>query len=190
LKITGIDKVLKFFNTKYINITNEYWKNNCVDETIIQNELSLNDKKIYWKPFLSYVPKDLFKIRNSATLISLAKIKIEKSIKDIMVSLSIKNLFGLIPHPSRKNPFHDNNHSNIPKYIVDIFTIYKTLFNNSLWINEGIKTLIENYCESNQKIIKDKNIIFISKDPIQADSNVCCEFDIDTNQVPYFCSID
>lgn len=185
LKETGMGKVLEKFGAKYINSTNEFWKGNCVDWSVIKSEVEKKFKDIHWTEFYSYIPKQIYQIRKNATLISLAKIKLEEKNKYIVVSLSIKNLFGLIPHPSRKEPFHTKDHSKIPQVTADMFKVYYSLFPNSLWINEGIKTLVKNYCEEDQFIERGKGLFFIGTDPVKVDSETCSEFGINPSNVPY-----
>lgn len=185
LKVTGIDKVLEKFNAEYINITDEYWRGKVVDPRIIQRLIEGKFKDINWNNLYSFIPKKLFQTRDKATLISLAKIKLEEGNKNIVVSLSLKNIFGLIPSPSRREPYHKDSHSLIPQVISDINKIYQTLFPNSLWINEGIFSLVKNYCEENQCYERNKNLAFASRDPKEADIAVCKEFGIDPNQIPY-----
>ncbi|MCL5784884.1 MAG: DUF362 domain-containing protein [Patescibacteria group bacterium] len=185
LKSTGIDKVLEKFNAEYINITDECWKGEVVDPKIIEEIVRAKHKDIYWKNLYSYIPKKLFNIKDEATLISLAKIKLEEGNKNIIISLSLKNIFGLIPSPSRKDPYHQDNHSLIPRTIIDINKIYQVLFPNSLWINEGIFSLVKNYCEDGQFYEQNKNLIFASRDPKEADTAVCEEFNINPSQIPY-----
>lgn len=185
LEVTGIGKVLEKFDVEYINITNEYWKGEIVESQIIKDVVEKKYKDIYWKDFYSYIPKKIFKIKDQTTLISLAKIKLEETNKNIVVSLSMKNLFGLIPTPSRREPYHKNNHSLIPQAIIDINKVYQTLFLNSLWINEGIFSLVRNYCEENQSYEQNENLVFASKSPVEADANACEFFRIDPQLVPY-----
>ncbi|RJP46663.1 MAG: DUF362 domain-containing protein [Armatimonadetes bacterium] len=188
LEKTGIGKVLEKFKAEYINITDEYWKGEIVEPQIIKDVVQKKHKDIYWKNFYSYIPKKLFNIKDQATLISLAKIKLEEGNKNIVVSLSIKNIFGLIPSPSRQDPYHKDDHSQIPQAIIDIHKIYSTLFPNSLWINEGVFNLVKNYCEENQFYEKDKNLVFASMDPTEADITVCEFFGINPESVPHLTS--
>lgn len=182
LNKTGIGEVLKKFNAQYLNVTNEYWSGNCV--SISEIETLCPD--LIWKELYSYIPQKLFNIRKEVTLISLAKIKLEEENKNIIVSLSVKNLFGLIPHPSRREPFHRNNHTEIPQVISDVYKLYTSLFPNTLSINEGIKSMVRSYCEPNQMIEKDQNLVFADKDLLFADTLVCEQFGINPQTVPYF----
>lgn len=182
---TGLGRVLDKFNAEYINVTDEFWKGKMVPQGIIKDLVEKKHQDIYWTDFYSYIPQKLFDIRNQSTFISLAKIKLEEKNEQIIVSLSIKNTFGLIPHPSRRKPFHNRNHSFITQAIIDINKIYITIFPSNLWINEGILSLVKNYCEDNQFYEKNKNLVFVNLDPVEADSAVCRAFNIDPAQVPY-----
>lgn len=183
LEVTGISKVLKKHNADYLNVTNEVWDNTCVEPNLVKELVESKDKPIKWEELYSYIPKQLYDIRNSSTLISLSKIKIEESIPVILISMSAKNLFGLIPHPSRWIPFHGEDHTSIPEVIRDIYTVYTCLFDNTLWIAEGIKTLVRNYCEASQKVTINRNLFFIDKDARKVDSKACVEMGIDPKKV-------
>lgn len=131
LKTTGIESILKKYNAEYLNVTNEVWAGNCVKPDEIKGLVENKGKTVKWPELYSYIPQGLFDIRESATLISLSKIKVEESIPIIYISMSIKNLFGLIPHPSRWIPFHGEDHATVPGVIISILStpVYsKTLF--------------------------------------------------------------
>ncbi|MBU2472833.1 DUF362 domain-containing protein [Patescibacteria group bacterium] len=185
LKKTGIGTVLKRFNVSYINITNEYWAKRIIKSSIIKRLVENKYEKLYWTEFYSFVPEKLYKIREDATLISLAKIKIEEENKEIMVSLSSKNIFGLIPHPSRQEPYHRDNHSLIPQAILDINKVYMSVFEKNLWINEGIKSMVKHYCQDNQSYEKNKGIVFIGDNPAKTDIETCKDMGIKPESVPY-----
>lgn len=170
LQTTGIGAVLQKHRAEYLNVTNEVWNGNCVEPEIVKRVVV---KPIKWQQLYSYVPQKLFDLRESATLISLSKIKVEESIPVILISMSIKNLFGLIPHPSRWIPFHGEDHTPVPDVIRDVYTIYTGLFDNTLWIAEGMKSLVKNYCEQSQKIVKNQSMLFIGRNALEVDSEAC-----------------
>lgn len=180
LKSTGLDAIMKRYQAKYINVTNEVWAGKCVDPEIIKKEVG----DIKFKEFYSYIPQKIFELKDKVTLISLAKIKLEEENPQIMVSLATKNLFGLIPDPKR-DKYHKNNDKNLPQAIIDIYKIYDSLFKKSLWINEGIKTLVKHYCSDRQLIDRDKKLLFIDSNAVKVDSATCRSLGIDPNKVPY-----
>lgn len=68
---------------------------------------------------------------------------------------------------------------------MDTYQIYSTIFPNQLWISEGIKSLVKNYCSSDQKIETNQKIAFLGTNATEVDSDVCQYFQIDTQTVPY-----
>ena len=185
LQTTGNEKVLQKHKAEYINITDEYWSKKCVESETIQSIITQKGKYVTCTELYDYVPKKLFDIRESATLISLSKIKVEEDIPVIGISMSTKNLFGLIPHPSRWIPYHGKSHTLIPGVIKDINSIYTSLFENNLWIAEGVKTLIKDYCGTKQQTIKNKKLLFIGRNAKDVDSEACAAMGIDPKQVPH-----
>lgn len=185
LKKTGIAEILDKFGCRYINATNEYWNGNMVDSSLVKSLVESKYGKVHWTEFYSFVPKEIYDIRKEAAFISLAKIKTEEENRNIIVSLSSKNIFGLIPHPSRRDPYHKDNHKLIPQAILDINKIYMSVFENSLWINEGIKSIVRHYCESNQYYEKNKGLVFAGHNPVEVDIETCREFGIEPQKVPY-----
>lgn len=185
LNQTGIQKVLDRHSVEYVNITNEYWSGGCASPIAIRPVVESTFGKITWEEFYGYIPKKLFEIRNDALLVSLAKVKLETGNVHIRVSFSIKNLFGLIPHPSRRRPFHGNDHALIPQVVADITKVYCALFPHTLWINDGSTSLVQEYCEPDQKIVSGDGRIFLGEDPLETDSATAIAYGVDPNSVPY-----
>jgi len=185
LEKTGISKILKKFNVSYINITNEYWSGRMMDSSIVKSLVEKKYGKLYWTEFYSFFPKKIYKIRKNATFVSLAKIKFEEENKNIVTSLSLKNVFGLVPHPLRREPYHKNNHKLIPQAILDIAKIYISIFENTFWINEGIKNMVKHYCEKSQCYEKNRGLIFAGTDPFNVEIETCIEIGINPRDVPY-----
>ena len=179
---TGIASVLENYSAEYVNITNEYWEGECEDSQVIE---AVVDKKLKWKEFFTYIPKRLYEIRNKSTFISLAKIKEETAIPEIMVSMSVKNTFGLIPHPSRRDPFHGDDHNKVTQAIVDMYALYNRLFPNSLWVDEGVKTVMRDNFGENENAEKDKGYLFIGKHGPSVDREACGVLDINPEEVPH-----
>ena len=182
LKETGIGRVLSRHEAEYINITNEVWSNNCVDPKIIKALIG-KATDFYWTELLSYVPKTLFDLREKATLISLAKLKEEPSIPEVRINMSVKNIFGLIPHPSRWVPFHDENHKFIPQAIAEMYLIYTTVFGETLWITEGIKTMVKNYCNHDQFVEKEQGLFFAGRNGLEVDQEACRGINVEPSDV-------
>lgn len=101
LQKTGLQAVLDKHQVEYVNITDEVWRGDVVPTEKVRAMVEARYRPLVWQEFYSYVPAGLLDLCRKATFISLAKIKTEPAIADIGVSLSLKNVFGLIPHPSR-----------------------------------------------------------------------------------------
>lgn len=185
LAATGIGAVLDYHQAEYLNVTDAVWDGQCVEATAIRRLVESAGGSITNPELYGFVPRQLFDRRDRATLISLGKIKAEEGIPTIIVSMSVKNLFGLIPHPSRRQPYHGQNHERIPAAIRDVYTIYTSIFGHSLWIAEGIKSWIKNYCQPDQQIITDQNLLFVGTNGSSVDIAACRAIGIDPNRVPY-----
>lgn len=185
LEKTGIVDVLKKHAADYVNIAHEVWSGACVDPANVRRLVEESGHRLAWQELYAYVPRKIFDIRRAAIFISLAKIKVEEAIPAISVSMSLKNLFGMIPHPSRFIPFHGENHASVSEVIRDIYNLYTSLFADALWITEGIKTLVRHYGEPEPEIVKDQNLFFVGTDAKKVDAEACAAVGVDPRKVPY-----
>jgi len=184
LEKTGIIDILKKHQARYINITKEFWQKRCLKSAVIKKLLNEKNYLLFRQDFFYYIPTELFKIRDNSIFISLAKIKTEESIPSIKISLSLKNIFGLLPHPSREI-FHKNNNQLIPKVVNDLYCLSTKIFPKTFWINEGIKTWVKNYREKNQEIIKNQGLLFFGKDGKEVDRKTCQFLGINWQEIDY-----
>ncbi len=186
LRETGIGEVLDEYNAEYINITEEVWGGRCVDPEEIKKLIAENDYIFTYQNFYSYMPSKLFQLRSNAALISLAKIKLQAN-KPILISASIKNLYGLIPHPSRME-YHDvgDNYTGLAESMSDIFMLYTKLFKNNYWINEGIFTLVKEHFGENQSVERDLNHLVAGTDPLAVDAETCEMFNLNPFDSDYY----
>jgi len=138
LEVEGLDKLFKKHGANYINITNEVWSGNTVSPDTIKTEVTKKYSPLHFDKLYSYVPQALYNLKGS-DLISFAKAKADK---EYGPSLSIKNMFGLIPDPHRSVAgYHGggDDEPNLVNAIVDIHKIYQSLFNLKFLI-DGIFT--------------------------------------------------
>jgi len=126
LRQTGIGKVLKRHGAEYLSVTEEVWAGRVAD----QNEVAALVEKRYGpvvhRELYAMVPQKLWE-RRGATLVNYAKIKVGPSAKGLFFSLSMKNLFGLIPVPNRAH-YHGADDQGLSRSIVDMNQIYFSLF--------------------------------------------------------------
>lgn len=164
LSATGIDEILKKHKAKYINITNEVWSGNVVNSKKVKAIVEAKYEPVALKELYSYIPKKLFNLKGS-DFISFSKAKREL---EYAFTLSIKNLFGLIPDPGRYPKYHGENDKFLAQNISDINKIYRSLFDCS-FIVDGVFTASN--AKSMEEIIcvKDWGIILGGKNSIEVD---------------------
>lgn len=146
LKHTGIGEVLKKYNATYINVTNELWA----------------DKQSPVFP----VPQVLYDLKGS-DFISLAKLKGDA---DYGATLSIKNLFGLYPDPTRLAKYHAESETHLAQHIININKIYTDLF-NCYYLVEGVYSASHFDWANQQNTAHFNNLGFIcgGQDAVQVD---------------------
>ena len=136
LEHTGIDRVLEKHHVAYLNLTEEIWAGRAADPALIQAAVEARFAPVEQSDLYAKVPARLYEMRGGS-LLSLAKHKIV--FYPLGVSFSIKNLFGLIPGPSR-GKYHGKNDTLLDQSIVDINKIYRSLFSFS-----GMVELVHSY---------------------------------------------
>ena len=164
LKFSGIDKILVKHDVEYINVTEEVWSMRTLDPDEVRDLVDNKYGIIVNQEMYSFVPKRIYALRGSA-LISLNN---SRRIRE-KISLSAKNLFGLIPDPARYGKWHGKNDSLLSQSIVDINKIYRSFFSPCYWINE----------------IKELGIFVGSKISSEADAVTAKLLGIDPEKVDY-----
>ncbi len=164
LEATGLKELLKKYNVEYINITEEVWKGEVVDSEIIREIVEEKFAAVQHKELYSVIPKKIFGLKNTV-LIDLAKIKTDGS---VVMSLSTKNLFGLIPDPKRSPRYHDHEKKILPYAILDMNKIYRALF-KTVFINEGIFTAIDGPSPEQGRLKEGLNLIVAGHNSIDVD---------------------
>ena len=124
LNHSGAHQVLEKHRVEYLNLTEEIWAGRAADPALIQQAVEQRYAPVMCEELYSKVPARLYDLRGGS-LLSLSKCKIV--FYPLGVSLAIKNLFGLIPGPSR-GKYHGENHASLDQNIIDINKIYRSLF--------------------------------------------------------------
>jgi uncharacterized protein (DUF362 family) len=120
----GIQDVLEKHQVEYLNLTEEVWAGRTADPSQIQRVVEDQYAPVQFAEMYAKVPERLYALRGG-TILSLTKYKIV--FLPLGVSFSVKNLFGLIPGPSR-GKYHGKEHAFLDQSIVDINKIYRSLF--------------------------------------------------------------
>lgn len=164
LTTTGIGEVLKKHQAQYLNITNEFWVGNIADPEEIKSLIEAKFDPVDFKELYSYIPKHLFDLKGY-DFISFAK---AKKGKEYAFTLSTKNLFGLIPDPTRYPKYHGENDELLAQNIADINKIYRSLFNCS-FVVEGVFTASRAKSMTEVMAIEDWGVILGGKNSIEVD---------------------
>jgi uncharacterized protein (DUF362 family) len=165
-KYSGIDQVLEKHQVEYLNLTEEIWAGRAADQAQVQQLVEGNYAPVQFPELYAKVPARIFDLRGG-TLLSLSKYKVV--FYPLGVSFSVKNLFGLIPGPSR-GKFHGKEHASLDQSIVDINKIYHSLF--------AVKGIIEavhssGYLETEAdrtRVFPGSGAIFASEDTVSLDA--------------------
>ena len=165
---SGVGKVLDKYKVEFLNITEEHWAHRTMEPETIKDEVESIYSPVSDPDFYSWMPQRLYDMRG-ADLLSLSKLRI--GLSDIPASLSIKNLFGMIPHPSRWK-YHGKKNCILDTSIIDIYKVYDTIFNIK-GVVEAVFTHTDTDIEHNKMIIK-QNVGFAaaSKNTLDLDASV------------------
>ena len=164
LEASGIKDFLEKHQAKYLNITNEVWEGKVADREKIKKLVEEKYEPVYFKELYSFIPQELYQLIG-ADFISFSKAKKEK---EYAVTLSTKNLFGLIPAPRRYPKYHGEDDKLLARSIADINKIYRSIF-NCTFIVDGVFTA--SFAQSMEEVacVKDWGVIFGGKNSIEVD---------------------
>jgi hypothetical protein len=181
LEYSGIGKVLKKHNTEFINITEEVWGKRTVEPKEIKTQVERKFQPLVTSDFLSAVPKRLYDLRGG-TLLSLAKLRL--LLDPPAPSLSIKNLFGMVPGPGRWK-YHGKQDSLLAQSIVDINKVYRALFHVK-GIVDGVYTAVSPGATArDQTIHEDLGLAWGSESTLDLDAFVSVLLQSDPEEIPY-----
>lgn len=136
LNHTGMGKILDKHDVEYINITEEWWSNRTVPAGEIQKIVESQYQPIAHTELYGTIPEKLMELRH-LPIISYAKIKYTVPTVSNFSTLSMKNMFGLIPVPNRESYHGADFDAGLSRSIVDMLTIYTSIF-RVIGMNEGI----------------------------------------------------
>jgi uncharacterized protein (DUF362 family) len=176
---SGIDKVLKKHDVEYLNITEEVWAKRIVEPDTIQTIVEDSYTPLHMKKMASFVPQRLYDL-SDGTFLNLAKLKFMG--EDIVISLALKNLFGMIPGPDRRE-FHGEMNKAMNPSIVDMNKIYRSLFKTK-GVVEGILTASRGMALEPQ-VFKNRGVLWTSDDILELDAVVTSHVGINPSEVGY-----
>jgi len=164
LKHSGIETVLRKHGVEYVNVTEEVWSGRAVVEEEVKKIVERRFEPVRNEEMYSFVPEKIYNLRGRA----LISVNLSRKTREMM-SLSTKNLFGLIPDPARYGKWHGENDALLPQSIVDINKIYRSLFKPCFWINE----------------IKDRSLLVGSENSILTDAKTAKIMGVNPKKIEY-----
>ncbi|UCH77663.1 MAG: DUF362 domain-containing protein [Candidatus Coatesbacteria bacterium] len=119
----GLDEVLARDDVTYVNVTEEVWEGRTVPAAEVGEALEGASASLLYQELYEALPAKLMAWRGRP-LLSLARVKIaDPGSGAAGFSLSLKNMFGLLPEPSRA-AYHDR----LPEAITDACLLYGAYF--------------------------------------------------------------
>jgi len=181
LEFSGIQEVLEKHDVEYLNVSEELWANRVCSSELIHEEVNKQFSPVVTESLSSSVPSRLYDLKNG-TLLSLAKPK--RSLKENFVSLSLKNLFGMIPTPWRRK-YHGENEELLTQSILDINKIYNSLF-DVVGIIEGVFNTSETVDNPMNPVIHtNTGYIWASESPLELDALVTTQLGLSPYDIEY-----
>jgi len=166
LSHSGLDMILEKHGVEFLNVTEENWAGKTVDAGEVRALVEAKYEPVMRDELYGVIPEKLYELRHG-DLLSLSKAKLWQD--DIGVSLTIKNIFGMIPNPSRMR-YHGKGHVDLHINIVDIFKIYDSIFNIK-GVVEAMKTASVHDAEARKtRVIPDPRFVAVSKHPLELDA--------------------
>lgn len=170
LEVSGVGDVLSKHGVEYLNVTEEVQAGRTVDPGVIRGLVEEKYPAVMFEEMYSWVPTRLYDMREG-TFLSLAKYRLNHD--PIVVSLSLKNLFGMIPGPSR-GKYHGKKDKVLAQTIVDINKVYHALFMVKGLV-DGVLTASRNILPKdaiNPSTVNNKGMLLGSTDCVKLDAFV------------------
>lgn len=119
----GFTDLFRERGAEYVNVTEEVWQGRVADAEEVKDSVEARFAPVFRESLYGCVPRRLYELRG-APLISFGKVK---GIRGTFPSLTMKNLFGLIPDPLR-SWWHGPRDRQLGRSIVDVIKVYSSLF--------------------------------------------------------------
>lgn len=179
LELSGVRDVLSKHKVDYLNLSEELWSKQVCEPDKIMSLVDSRFEPLVNDIMYSMVPTKLFE-RRGGTLLSLAKPKLAHG--TIGVSLSIKNLFGMIPTPYRGR-FHGTNDAKLNDSIMDINKICQSLFDVRGLVEAVFSTSVSEEFLVKTTVFHDLGFVWGSNDVFELDAAITTQLGLDVHDV-------
>ena len=182
----GFTDLFNEHEVEYVNVTEEVWQGRIADVEKVKKAVETRFPPVLREELYGLIPQRLYELRGS-TLISLGKVK---GIRGAYPSLTMKNLFGLIPDPLR-SWWHGPNDEWLGRSIVDINKVYAALF-KVYGICEALRYATVSDPEGEVKvpwgsygIAEDLGVLAFGRDLVSLDAVLCRLIGVDPEKISY-----
>lgn len=182
----GFTDLFEEQGVEYVNVTEEVWRGRTTDAGKIREAVDARFAPVFREELYSCIPQKLYELRG-ATLISFGKVK---GIRGTFPSLTMKNLFGLIPDPLR-SWWHGPSDKWLGRNIVDVNKVYSALF-NVYGICEALRHATLDHPDGEVKVpwgsynvVKDLGFIALGRHLVFLDAVLCGLMGVDPEKVSY-----
>ncbi len=182
LEYSGIDKVLERHGVEFLNITEEHWAKRTADPAEVKDLVEKDFEPVQFERMYGEVPQRLYDLRGG-TLLSLAKLRL--GTPPYAVSLSVKNLFGMIPGPGRYSPYHGKKDCNLAQSVLDINKVYRSLFDVKGVIDGIFSADAVNELPRSAQQYKNLGLLWASKNTMDLDALVAIQFGRNPSDIDY-----
>jgi len=179
LRLTGIEDILRKYDVEYLNLSEELWSERVCEPDRIRKIVESRFEPLVNDVMYSMVPTRLYE-RRGGTLLSLAKPKLAHG--TIGVTLSIKNLFGMIPTPYR-GKYHGPNDIKLNDSIMDITKICHSLFDVRGVVESVFSTSVSGEFLVESKIFRDLGLVWGSNNVFELDGVIATQLGLDAQSV-------
>lgn len=182
----GFTDLFEEYGVEYVNVTEEAWRGRTVDQTIVKDAVEEKFPPAFTDKLYGFLPKRLHDLEGSP-LISYGKVK---GIGGNYPSLTLKNIFGLIPDPLR-SWWHGPDDRRLADSIVDVAKVYASFF-DLYGICEAINTVTVSNLKGevktawgNYEIVRDLGVVASGPDLVTLDAVLCGLIRVDPEKVGY-----
>ncbi len=182
----GFTDLFKEYGVDYVNVTEEVWQGRTAEARKIKKAVETRFAPVTKEELYTYIPERFYELQG-ATFISFGKVK---GIGGAFPSLTMKNLFGLIPDPLR-SWWHGPNDEWIGRSIVDINKVYAALF-RVYGICEALRYAIVSNPEGevkvpwgNYNIARNLGVLALGRHLVSLDAILCGLIGVDPEKVSY-----
>jgi hypothetical protein len=177
----GLDRVLARDDVMYINVTDEVWRGNAASPAEVRAAVAERFGELTFGELYGVMPARLLEWRGRP-LLSLARVKIPEVGRDAFAfSLSLKNMFGLIPAPNR-----GDYHERLPAAVVDAHALYGAFF-DVVGVCEGVHHLVrvsaagavDTVWGDRYDDLEGQGVVVAAANPAEADAFAAALFGVD-----------